>query len=575
MVSNFPAAASPSRQWLTDLFFLTALFAIFYTLWLGHYPLFTPDEGRYSEVAREMIATGDYITPRVNGIAFLDKPIFYYWLQALAMKWFGIHEWSVRFFPILISILGSLLTYICGRILFNRQSGVLAAIILATSPLYFGTAHYADLNLEVGVFISASLMLFITGITQRERNQKNGSMFLLAAYIFAAIAMLTKGLIGIVFPCLIAGSWIILLWRWKLLREVHLITGILLFLAIVLPWYWLAQKANPAFLHYFFVVQQFTRFLSGATFNNPTPRWFYLPIVLIGFFPWCIFLAQAMFSAIKQTWKHPQEQAVKLYLIVWVFCVLFFFSIPQSKTIGYIVPIFPALALLTGNYLSEQWRKPQQASIYISMILFVTFALILAALLLLLPHTHWLTFAPAFQWHLTVIAIIFITSAIISLLTWRQKNLRAYIIICSLCSVSFLLTLTLGAEHLNENSSKPISLYLKSVLKPQDMIVHFYNFFQDNAMYTGRNAVIVANWDDPTILEKDNWEREMWYGRSFQSLDNILISETDFWKYWNSSQHLYVMMDDKYLAHFKSQASHYYELQRFNDILLVSNQPAA
>lgn len=548
---------------------LALLFIAFYALWLGSYPLFTPDEGRYSEVAREMLSTGDFITPRVNGIAFLDKPVLYYWLQAAAMKLFGVNEWAIRFFPALTGVLGCLITYLCSRVLFGRLAAILSAIILATSPLYFGTSHYADLNLEVGVFISASLMLFLTGA---KSEGKQRSIFLYAAYLAAALAALTKGLIGLVFPSMIAGIWILLLWRWQLLRKVHLISGFLLFAVLVMPWYLLVEKANPSFLHYFFVTQQVTRFLSGATFNNPTPWWFYLPVIGIGFFPWTIFAVQAIFSAGKAVVTKQPNFDSKLYLLLWAGIIFLFFSIPQSKTIGYIIPVFPALAMLTGSFLAEHWHSPQSKSICFSLINFLLISVIIAGVLIVLQHKHWINFAPPFNWYLSVIAIIFITSAIISVLAFNQKNLLSYFVITTCCSVAFLLTLTAGASHLNPNSSKPIALYLNTIKQPQDEIVNYYNFYQDAPIYLNQTIKIVANWQDPNIINRDNWQRELWLGMNLQPSRPFLIDETQFWADWKSKKRIYVMMDEKYLPGFSAKSDHYYLLKKYNDILLISNQ---
>src|SRR5476651_843718 len=113
-------ATFTKRSYLSDIFLLAVVFTAFYVLWLGSYPLFNPDEGRYSEVAREMVATGDYVTPRVNGVAFLDKPVLYYWLQAVSIHLFGVKEWALRFFPALFAVMGCLLTYAAGRLAFDR-----------------------------------------------------------------------------------------------------------------------------------------------------------------------------------------------------------------------------------------------------------------------------------------------------------------------------------------------------------------------------------------------------------------------------------------------------------------------
>ena len=172
--------------WLRDIALLGFIIGLFYALWIGSYALFVPDEGRYSEVAREMVVSGDYITPRIDGVAFLDKPVLYYWLQASAIKVFGISEWSLRLWPTLMGLLGTLILYATGRILYGRRAGLLAAVILATSPLYYGAAHYANLDLEVASFVADSLLCFLAamqgGVSARWKN-----ILLAAAYAFAGL----------------------------------------------------------------------------------------------------------------------------------------------------------------------------------------------------------------------------------------------------------------------------------------------------------------------------------------------------------------------------------------------------
>lgn len=565
-----PKSSSTShRDWFIDLSCLAILFLAFYLLWLGSYPLFTPDEGRYSEVAREMVVNGDYITPRVNGVAFLDKPVLYYWLQASAIKLFGVHEWALRLFPTLIGIFGCLMTYLCGRRLFNRRTGLISAIILATTPLYFANAHYADLNLEVAVFISCALLFFITAL---QNNRKPRAYFLFAAYAFAALAFLTKGLIGLAFPCMIAGSWLILLWRWDLLKKIHLITGGFLFIAIVLPWYILVQKANPEFLHYFFVTQQVTRFLSAGVFNNSTPFWFYLPIVLLGFFPWTIFLLQALYTSLRKVRQARSQHQTELYLLLWLCIVFLFFSIPRSKTIGYILPVFPALALLVGNYLSSLWEHAKQKAISWGIINFVVIGLLLASLLLILPRYHWLHFKAEFAPYLTAIAIVFILSTITSLFLIKQKKLLPLFITCMSCSVIFLLILTLGAGYINERSTKPLVAYLNTVIQAPDEVVTYYRYDQDIPIYLGKQVTIVADWDSPEIARNDNWMRELSLGRAFQKTDGWLINEEKFWQRWMSGHRLFVFMSMNDFEKFKTQTRHYFLLDAYNNVVLLSNQ---
>ena len=409
-----------NRIWVIDIACLGVLFIIFYTLWLGTYPVFTPEEGRYSEVAREMVTAGDYITPRINGVTFLDKPILHYWLQAAAINLFGVQEWALRLFPALFGVLGTLMLYICGSCLFNRRTGLLATIILATSPLYFGGAHYANLDLEVAVLISCTLLCLITSF---QLHDKTRLCFLFAAYIFSALAFLTKGLIGIVFPAMITGIWIITLRRFSLLKKIHLVFGILLFIAIVSPWYMMMQKANPKFLEYFFITQQVTRFLSSGEFNNKTPLWFYIPIVLIGFFPWAIFLIQAFHKSFNRIWHAHHAFAIDWFLLLWVGIIFIFFSIPQSKTMGYILPIFPPLALLVGNYLANMWENTQQKVVYWGALNFIIMGSTLSAILLIVSQTKLTGLPEEFLPYLSIISLFYIIGIIISFFLLQEKSI--------------------------------------------------------------------------------------------------------------------------------------------------------
>lgn len=552
-----------------DIFFLTLFLGVFYFAFLGSYPLFTPDEGRYSEVAREMVATGDYITPRVNGVAFLDKPILYYWLQATAIFLFGVKEWALRLFPALLGVIGCLMTYLCGRQLFNRRTGLLSALILATSPLYFSGAHYANLDLEIAVLISCTLLSFITAI-HSEGNTRH--ILLYAAYLFAALAMLTKGLIGVAFPAMIIGAWIVLLWRWELLKSIHLPTGVLLFIAIVSPWYFLVQRANPEFFHFFFVTQQVSRFLSAAEFNNKTPGWFYAPVVLIGFFPWMIFIFQAIATACLNVYRQRLQHTIELYLLLWIVIIFSFFSIPHSKIMTYILPIFPALALLTGKFLADSWDNAKAIGIRFGIVNLMMVGNLLAGVLLipiLYPADH---LTPSLQPYLLAIAIILFSSAFSSLGTLRSEKLLPFFLLTFACSALCLLTLVLSANQLNQNTAKPLIITLQSKLTPQDEVVNYYKFYQDVPIYLERRITLVADWKSPVIAQKDNWVRELWYGMPFQNTDEWLIEEKTFWKRWHSNKRVFTFVNDNYLQQFKSKAKHYFLVDQYNDISLFSNR---
>lgn len=563
----------PSRgrsSWAFDMAILAFLLMVFYACWLGHYPVFNPDEGRYAEAAREMVATRDYITPRVNGVIFLDKPALYYWLQALSIWLFGPQEWALRLFPALIGILGCVATYACGRLLFDRLSGLLSALVLGSVPLYFGAAHYANLDLEVAVFISCTLLFFLTGTCQRP---KYGKWAFLAAYFFAALAVLTKGLIGIVFPCLTIGTWAILLRRWELPRQIYLPVGAAFFLAVSIPWYFLVQQANPAFVRYFFIDQQVMRFLSMAEFNNPLPVWFYVPVLLAGMFPWTVFLCHSLLHLIEQAKQAGKFQHTALFLLLWPAIVLVFFSVPRSKPIGYILPVLPALALCIGHYLSSNWHRPLQFASRTIMPILVVCGSVIAGLLLALAQYHWLDFAPSFVPYLIGIITIILSTVCCALLI-KNPTVPVLFALCLICSVSSLLTLTMGAHHLNQTSAKPLVAKLKRLLGPHDEVAAYFKYFYDVPLYLGKPITIVNDWRSPRIPYTDNWARELWLGMKFQKKYKQLVDEAQFWQHWQRPKaHVYVFVNDNYLKQFAKKAQRFYVVGKENDIFLLSNLP--
>jgi hypothetical protein len=569
--SNLMKASSAS--WFRDLIIITGLLALAYFLGLGSYPLFTPDEGRYSEVAREMIVTHDFITPRLNGVVFLDKPILYYWLQASAMKMFGLNEAALRFWPAVFGIFGCLSMYLGGRLLFNRRSGIISALLLATSVLYYGAAHYANLDLEVAVLVSTTLLFFLLGLKAPQTQQSR--LWIYAAYLFAGLAILTKGLIGIAFPVMIIGSWTLLLGKWDNIKKVRPFSGLMIMLAIVLPWYIQAQMANPEFFHFFFIVQQISRFLSTNDFNNQVPWWFYFPIVLAGFLPWTLFIFSTLIKNCRQIWQNRQQQATPLYLMLWVFLIFIFFSIPHSKTIGYILPIFPALALLVGNYLDQAWEtffssgKGWQALFLPLSFAFFALACFGAS------SVKALEVMPALLPYLKSAGLCFTLTTLILLYFYTRKNFAALCSSIFISALVFFCILVSSASIINQNSTKALALQIKSGLSDKDEIVTFYKYFQDLPLYLEKRITIVADWEDPGIPHNDNWLRELWYGKSFQDTQAWLINEAKFWKRWNSHKRVYVLTNLKYYDTFKSKAkARFYLLGQENETVLITNIPA-
>jgi 4-amino-4-deoxy-L-arabinose transferase-like glycosyltransferase len=562
-----------NREWVTDILALVIFLGVFYALWIGSHALFTPDEGRYSEVAREMVASGDYITPRLNGVAFLDKPVLYYWLQASAIQLFGLKEWALRFWPAALGILCAMMTYVSGRLLFNRRTGIIAALILTTSPLYYGGSHYANLDLEVASLIGDALLCFIAGIQSTSPRLKN--ILLYAAYIFAGLAALTKGLIGIVFPAMIIGAWVILLNRWNTLLKMNLFTGLLIFLLITAPWYLLAQRATPEFFHFFFVTQQVSRFLTTQEFNSKAAAWFYIPIVIGGFFPWSMFLVQAVARNIRQVWQDRQQHATELFLLLWFFIIFIFFSVPRSKTVGYILPIFPTCALLVGNYISAYWEQAKVTGLRVAIILFMGLCLALSAFIF--ASSYWtaaLGTPDALIPYLHYIAVTLLTAAFVSCLFFHKESFAPLFSTLTAAMAVMLLIFIKSAFAINEKSIKPLVMDLKPRLNANAEVVAYYRYYHDLPIYLGRRVTVVADWNAPDIADRDNWLREMWYGMAFQDTKKWLIEDDTFWKRWNSDKLMYVVTDERYYEQLAKKTT-VYKISQLKDVYLLSNKPDA
>lgn len=561
------------RAWLLDLFFLIITSGLFFACYLGSHPLLVPDEARYSEVAREMLVFSDYITPHLNGTVLLDKPVLYYWLQVSAIKTLGLNEWALRVWPALLGVLGCVLTYIAGRILFDRRSGILAAIILATSPLYFGLAHYANLDIEVAVFITGALLSFI--VAQQYPTGKIRNSGLLAMYVFAALAVLTKGLIGVVFPILVVGVWIIILNRWQVLKTVHLFKGLLLLLVIVMPWYVWVQNANPDFFNYFFVNQQFTRFVS-KDFNNPQPFWFYGPVLLLGFLPWTVYLAQMLTTKIQRVWRDRQRYSTELFLLLWPLIILLFFSLPNSKTIGYLIPAIPPLALLLGNYCSKVWVELPSRAIRCGVVIFILLALLTAAYIVVLPHIASTDVIPSeLVSYLYGIAVVLFLSALGALFLLQRQPFSKIFSLQAATMALLLLLMMAATPHANLPSIKPLVMQLKTSLQSSDEVVSYYRYYYDLPFYLQRQVAVVASWQDPNIINGDNWEHELWQGSKEKSATVILLNEQSFLQQWQSNRRVVVVTNQQNYPRLQRLVNNkLYIWIRYQNELVVSNKPS-
>jgi 4-amino-4-deoxy-L-arabinose transferase-like glycosyltransferase len=320
------------------------------TIWLR--PLALPDEGRYAGVAWEMVRSGQWLTPTLDGLPYFHKPPMFYWLTALSIQLFGFAEWSVR----LASLTGALVAAGATWRLMQRWVSPAAALwgiaILATLPFFYGGAQYANHDMLVAGFITGAIAFGADALLSREAGL-HWRVSLLLAWACMALGLLSKGLIGIVLPSGVIFFWLLLNRRPMWLLRLFWWPAPLLFFAIAAPWFVLMQLKFPEFFDYFFIHQHFERF-SQKGFNNKQPFWFY-PVALSALcLPWTIALVTRIRLGSERDLSH---RMVRVLLWTWVAVILLFFSLPASKLIGYALPAVPALAALAGEAVAGWQRR--------------------------------------------------------------------------------------------------------------------------------------------------------------------------------------------------------------------------
>jgi 4-amino-4-deoxy-L-arabinose transferase-like glycosyltransferase len=346
------------------LWLLLAVFAILWFSNLEYRMLIKPDEGRYAEIPREMVASGDWVTPRLNGLKYFEKPPLQYWATAVAYEAFGDHQWTSRLWNALTGFAGVLLVWFAGMRLFGREAGLYAALITASSLLYAGMGHLNTLDIGVTFFITLGIVGLLLGQRQ-EADARTRRNWMYLAWAAMGLAMLSKGLIGFVLPGAALFVYSVVQRDFGVWKRMHWIGGLLIFLAVTAPWFYLVMKANPEFYQFFFIHEHWDRFFTKVH-ERYQPWYFFIPILLLGILPWTFL----MIDTLLRTWKGSAPAAPALtpagwrswiaekafnperYLLIWVVFIFLFFSKSDSKLPSYILPMFPTLALLMGKQLA-------------------------------------------------------------------------------------------------------------------------------------------------------------------------------------------------------------------------------
>ncbi len=326
------------------------LVIIYALLWFGtldYRHLIPSDEGRYAEIAREMLVTGDWVTPRYNGYKYFEKPPLQAWATAAAFQMFGIGEWQARLWTALTGFFTILLIGFTGARIYNARAGWLASAVLASSPMWVISGHFNSLDMGLSAFLVAALCSLL--LAQTSQNKHSCRNWMWACWAFMGLATLSKGVIGVAIPAMVFIAYSISTWDWKIWTRLRIFSGSILFLAITAPWFLLVSQRNPEFLEFFFIHEHLQRFTQDAH-SRTGPIYYFVPLLLVGILPWFLQIPGAVIEA----WRERRREFSAGWLLVCWFVVIFaFFSVSRSKLPGYIIPIFPALALLIGNRLDQ------------------------------------------------------------------------------------------------------------------------------------------------------------------------------------------------------------------------------
>ncbi len=516
-------------SWIKDLLLITLIIGVLFGATIGKYPLAAPDGARYAEIPREMVVTGYYITPHLNGVKYFEKPPLFYWLQAASIKALGVNDFAVSIVSALMALLSTLCIYFTGRKLHGRLSGLLASFIFATSALVFVLTRVVTIDMALTFFLTGSLCSFILA-TQLPLGI-NRSWYLWLMYIFAAGAVMTKGLIGIVFLGLIVMIWFTIFNEWRNLKNYRLISGGFIFLLLTLPWHILVQIKNPEFFHFYFIEQHFLRYFTD--YARRTKKWWFLPTVTLScLYPWLVFLPQTLVHHLTKTFRAWQQSKTTVFLLLWIAVIYVFYTFSSSKLIPYILPIFPPLAILIGNYLADNLQniKPTSISFGFYGLILLNIVLGIAAI----SATFKLDFnEQAFtQQNLYVIAVLVVISALISALAYRRHSLLLGIVMLAVTTSALWLYASPKISAINRQSIKPLITVMQQKLQPENEVMCYGNYYQELPFYLKHTVTVV------------DYLGELEFGTKHQDTKAWMIDQKTFWERWLSDRTIYLIVSE-------------------------------
>ena len=471
---------------------LLVLLALFVGVDNMQRPLAHPDEGRYSEISREMAASGDWVTPRLNGIKYFEKPPLQYWASAAAFRLFGESPFTARIYTALAGLLALAAVGYTARRLAGADAALLAVGVLLSSPYFLGMGGVVTLDMGLAAWTTVAVCAFLLAAAGPPGERRR---WMLLAWAGMALAVLSKGLIGIVFPAAAVFLHCLVHRDWRLLARMEWARGAALFLAITVPWFALVSAANPEFPRFFFVHEHFERFLTGSH-RRGEPWWYFWPILFAGFLPWML----ALVPAALEGWRREAAAAGfpwRRFALLWSGFILLFFSASGSKLPAYILPVFPVFALVLGEWLAraEPRRLWKMVAIVVPLLV-VAIALAWGA-----PErarNAWTRdlYAAARPWILAGLGVLAVAlaAATLRLRAGRKAGALATIVAASLLFIDFVED---GYERLAPRQSGfQVAETIRREAPPEARVYSVGLYDQTVPFYLGRTVTLVSYVDE-------------------------------------------------------------------------------
>ncbi len=380
-VSARPRPAGARVYRLAPVFWAALIAAVFYICFFSHLAalgLVGPDEPRYASVAREMAESGDWVTPRLDGRPWFEKPALYYWSAALAFRAFGVNESAARLPSALAAALAGLALAWAARRFYGCATSRAVLLIFPTSVGVFGFARAATPDMLFSAALAAAMLAAAPATPDEPEQKRTGAASRVAFGAFLGAATLAKGPAAIALAAGSLGLWALATRRWRVtLRWAHPL-AIAAFCIVALPWYVLCAARNPGFIRTFLFKHNFERYLTPI-FRHEQPFWFFVPILILGLLPWTVLLAGVARHAARAWRQKRWADSPGFFFACWAFFPVVFFSFSKSKLPGYVLPALPPLTLLLARTVDRAFKNEDRLVRSLCGVLGATFVVLAAS----------------------------------------------------------------------------------------------------------------------------------------------------------------------------------------------------